>query len=105
MSGSDDLHRVTPRISDEDVERLLAGSAGAIDESEGLADVSGVLQALRLSADSTELAGLSTALGAYAAAVVTDAKQPDAARALIKLLTGPTADGVLKARGMERPPA
>src|SRR4029079_16887124 len=28
-------------------------------------------QALRLSADSTELAGLSTALGAYAAAVVT----------------------------------
>ena len=41
----------------------------------------------------------------YAAAVVTDAKQPDAARALIKLLTGPTADGVLKARGMERPPA
>src|SRR4051794_32682110 len=41
----------------------------------------------------------------YAAAVVTDAKQPEAARALIKLLTGPAADSVLKARGMERPPA
>jgi molybdate transport system substrate-binding protein len=41
----------------------------------------------------------------YAAAVGADAKQPDAARALIKLLTGPAADSVLKARGMERPPA
>ena len=41
----------------------------------------------------------------YAAAVGTDAKQPDAARALIKLLTGPAAEGVLKARGMERPPS
>jgi len=40
----------------------------------------------------------------YAAAVATDAKQPDAAQALIKLLTGPSADSVLKARGMERPP-
>lgn len=41
----------------------------------------------------------------YAVAVSADAKQPDAARALIKLLTGPSADGVLKARGMERPPS
>ena len=41
----------------------------------------------------------------YAAAVGADAKQADAARALIKLLTGPTADSVLKARGMERPPS
>src|SRR5437763_12322134 len=41
----------------------------------------------------------------YAAAVGADAKQPDAARALIKLLTGPTAESVLKARGMERPPS
>ncbi|TMI99132.1 MAG: ABC transporter substrate-binding protein [Alphaproteobacteria bacterium] len=41
----------------------------------------------------------------YAAAVGADAKQPDAARALLKLLTGPAADTVLKARGMERPPA
>ncbi len=41
----------------------------------------------------------------YGAAVGTDAKQPDAARALIKLLTGPAAEGVLKARGMERPPS
>jgi molybdate transport system substrate-binding protein len=41
----------------------------------------------------------------YAAAVSKEAKQPDAAHALIKLLTGPAADSVLKARGMERPPA
>ena len=41
----------------------------------------------------------------YAVAVGADAKQPDAARALIKLLTGPAAESVLKARGMERPPA
>ena len=41
----------------------------------------------------------------YAAAVSADAKQPDAARAMIKLLTGPPADSVLKARGMERPPS
>jgi molybdate transport system substrate-binding protein len=41
----------------------------------------------------------------YAAAVGADARQPDAARALIKLLTGPAAESVLKARGMERPPA
>ena len=40
----------------------------------------------------------------YAAAVGSEAKQADAARALIKLLTGPAADSVLKARGMERPP-
>jgi molybdate transport system substrate-binding protein len=41
----------------------------------------------------------------YAAAVSTDAKQPDGAGALIKLLTGPSADSVLKTRGMERPPS
>ena len=41
----------------------------------------------------------------YAAAVGADAKQPDAARALIKLLAGPAAESVLKARGMERPPS
>jgi molybdate transport system substrate-binding protein len=41
----------------------------------------------------------------YAAAVGTEAKQPDAARALIKLLTGSQAESVLKARGMERPPS
>ncbi len=40
----------------------------------------------------------------YAAALGADAKEPDAARALIKLLTGAAADSVLKARGMERPP-
>src|SRR5947207_204053 len=41
----------------------------------------------------------------YAAAVGADAKQGEAARALIKLLTGPAAESVLKARGMERPPS
>jgi molybdate transport system substrate-binding protein len=41
----------------------------------------------------------------YAAAIGTEAKQPDAARALIKLLTGSPAESVLKARGMERPPS
>jgi molybdate transport system substrate-binding protein len=41
----------------------------------------------------------------YAAAVGSEAKQPDAARALIKLLTGSPAESVLKARGMERPPS
>jgi molybdate transport system substrate-binding protein len=40
----------------------------------------------------------------YAAGIATNAKQPDAAQALIRLLTGPSADSVLKARGMERPP-
>ena len=41
----------------------------------------------------------------YAAAVGTEAKQPDAARAMIKLLAGRAAERVLKARGMERPPS
>jgi molybdate transport system substrate-binding protein len=40
----------------------------------------------------------------YAAGVGTEAKQPEAARAMLKLLTGAAADGVLKARGTERPP-
>ena len=70
MSGSDDLHRVTPRISDEDAERLLSG-APAMDDSAQVADLSSHLHALRSPADSSELTGLSTALGAYTAAVVT----------------------------------
>ena len=41
----------------------------------------------------------------YAVAVGKDAKQPDAANAMLKLLAGPSAEGVLKARGMERPPS
>jgi molybdate transport system substrate-binding protein len=41
----------------------------------------------------------------YAAAVGKDAKQPDAASAMLKLLAGPAAEPVLKARGMERPPS
>ena len=41
----------------------------------------------------------------YAAAVGKDAKQPEAATAMLKLLAGPSAEGVLKARCMERPPS
>ena len=41
----------------------------------------------------------------YAVAVGKDAKQPDAANAMLKLLAGPAAEPVLKARGMERPPS
>jgi molybdate transport system substrate-binding protein len=41
----------------------------------------------------------------YAAGVGTEAKQREAARAMLKLLTGAAADSVLKARGMERPPS
>src|SRR5437588_1195790 len=41
----------------------------------------------------------------YAVAIGADAKHPDAARAMIRLLTGPAAESVLKARGMERPPS
>ena len=41
----------------------------------------------------------------YAAAVGKDAKQPDAASAMLKLLAGPQGEAVLKARGMERPPS
>ena len=41
----------------------------------------------------------------YAAGVGTEAKQPDGARTMMKLLAGPAADAVLKARGMERPPS
>jgi len=41
----------------------------------------------------------------YAAAVGKDAKQPDGASAMLKLLTGAVAEPVLKSRGMERPPS
>jgi molybdate transport system substrate-binding protein len=41
----------------------------------------------------------------YAAGVSAAAKEAEAARALIKLLSGPAAEPVLKARGMERPPS
>lgn len=39
----------------------------------------------------------------YAAGVSADTKEPEVAKAMIKLLTGPAAEPVLKARGMERP--
>ena len=41
----------------------------------------------------------------YAAAVGAQAQQAEAALALLKLLAGPAAEDVLKARGMERPPS
>jgi molybdate transport system substrate-binding protein len=41
----------------------------------------------------------------YAAGIAADSKQPDAAKAMIKLLSGPEAADVLKRRGMEKPPA
>ena len=41
----------------------------------------------------------------YAAAVGKDARQPEAADAMLKLLAGSGAEPVLKARGMERPPS
>jgi len=40
-----------------------------------------------------------------AVGVAADAKQPEAAKAMIKLLQGAEAAEVLKRRGMERPPA
>ncbi len=41
----------------------------------------------------------------YAVGVAADAKQGDAAKVMIKLLSGPEAADVLKRRGMEKPPA
>jgi molybdate transport system substrate-binding protein len=41
----------------------------------------------------------------YAAAVGKDARQPEAAAAMLRLLAGPAAEAVLKVRGMERPPS
>jgi molybdate transport system substrate-binding protein len=40
----------------------------------------------------------------YAVGVAADAKQPDAAKAMIRLLSGAEAADVLKRRGMEKPP-
>src|SRR3954453_8113305 len=41
----------------------------------------------------------------YAAGVAANTTQPDAAKAMIRLLSGPEAADVLKRRGMEKPPA
>jgi molybdate transport system substrate-binding protein len=41
----------------------------------------------------------------YAVGVAADAKQPDAAKVMIKLLSGSEAADVLRRRGMEKPPA
>ena len=46
-------------------------------------------------------AGRDPAHSVYPAAVATAAKEPDAAKALIKFLTGPAAAAVLKAKGLD----
>ena len=92
MSDWDDLDDVTPRISNDDVERLLSGTPG-IDESPRLADLSSILHALRGPAEPAELAGLNSALEAFKAAVVTTQPNPPMARTRPmrkKLLTGKT---------------
>ena len=69
MSGSDDLHGVTPWISNDDAERLLSGMLA--DDTEDLAPINTVLNALRSPAESAELMGLDSALVAFGASVVT----------------------------------
>lgn len=81
MSDSDDLYDVTPRISSEDAERLLSG-ASAAEETPELADVNSVFRALRAPADSTELAGLTSALTAFGAAGVAVYSSPSAERTI-----------------------
>lgn len=90
MSDWDDLDGVTPRISNEDAERLLSGTPG-IDGAPELADLSTVLGALRGPAEPAELTGLHSALAAFGAAVVTAQSDPPTARTrpmMKKLLTG-----------------
>jgi hypothetical protein len=79
MSESDDLEHVTPRISNEDAERLLSGPS-SVHETDELADVSAVLGALRQSAEPDELSGLDSALAAFGAAVVTAQAPPSTLR-------------------------
>lgn len=90
MSDWDDLDDVTPRISNEDAERLLSGTPG-IDGDPALADLSAVVSALRGPAEPAELTGLHSALAAFGAAVVTAQSDPPTARTrpmIKKLLTG-----------------
>ena len=92
MSDWDDLDGVTPRISSEDAERLLSGTAG-IDETGDLGDVNAVLSALRQSAGPDELTGLDSVIGAFGAAVVTAQTDPSTQRTvpmMKKRLTGKT---------------
>jgi hypothetical protein len=81
MSDWDDLEDVTPRISSEDAERLLSGTAG-IDGIHDLSDLSTVLDALREPADATELSGLPAVLVAFGAADVTAHSDPSTPRTL-----------------------
>lgn len=84
MSDWDDLDGVAqPHISDDDAERLLSGSSG-FDEPGDLADVSAVFRALRRPAETSELAGLQSALAAFGAAVST---QPDPSSARTRPMT------------------
>jgi hypothetical protein len=79
MTDWDDLVGVTPRISNDDAERLLSGTS-RVDEPHDLADISEILAALRGPADPAELAGLHAALVAFKAAVVATEYNPSTAR-------------------------
>ncbi len=89
MSNWDDLDDVTPRISNEDAERMLSGASG-IDETHDLADLNAVLGALRGPAEAAELTGLQSVLVAFGAAAVTpiDLSTPRTRPMMKKLLTG-----------------
>jgi hypothetical protein len=79
MSDWDDLEGVTPRISNDDAERLLSGTS-RIDEPHDLADLSAILASLRGPAENAELTGLQSALVAFRAAVVATQFDPSIAR-------------------------
>lgn len=79
MNDWDDLEDVTPRISNDDAERLLSGTS-RIDEPSDLVDISEILAALREPADPAELTGLHSALVAFRAAVVATEFDPSTAR-------------------------
>ena len=81
MSDWDDLEGVTPRISSEEAERLLSGTAG-IDGTHDLSDLSIVLGALRGPADAAEFSGLPSVLVAFGAADVTAHTDPSTSRTL-----------------------
>ena len=98
-------------IADQVNAKARLGSGGAITEPVGRGEIElGIHQISEiLPVKGVKLVGPLPAeiqnYTTYAAAVGADARQPDAARALIKLLMSPAAESVLKARGMERPPA
>ena len=81
--------------------------SAAVDVANGVADLgmTQVSEILPHAAEGAELAGpLPAELQLYtvfAIAVGSDAKQPDAAKALIRFLTAPAAVPVLKAKGLE----